>query len=69
MGKRVWEMNLGYDIFKKLDDGSPVWVGQADSLKAARQMLDSLRRTSPGDYFVRDAATGAVISGGDSPKT
>jgi hypothetical protein len=62
-------MGLGYDIFKKLDDGSPIWVGQADSLSAAQQALESLRRASPGHYFLRDANSGAVIPDSDPRKT
>ena len=66
---RVSDMGLGYDIFKKLDDGSPIWVGQADSLGAAQQALESLRRASPGHYFLRDANSGAVIPDSDPRKT
>jgi hypothetical protein len=61
-------MKLGYDIFRKLDDGSPVWVAQANSLVAARKVLKSLQLSSPGDYFLRDAETGKVISD-PSPET
>jgi hypothetical protein len=66
---RVSDMGLGYDIFKKLDDGSPVWVGQADSLAGGQKALESLRRASPGYYFLRDADSGAVIPDSDPRKT
>jgi hypothetical protein len=49
-------MKLGFDIFRRLDDGSPLWVAQA-----ARR-LDSLRKFSPGHYFLRDAETGQFVT-------
>ena len=55
-------MSLGYDIFKKLDDGSPLWVMQAATLDEAKRHLESLARTGPGQFFVRDASTGKVLA-------
>ncbi|HEY2459782.1 MAG TPA: hypothetical protein VGI16_03205 [Candidatus Acidoferrum sp.] len=54
-------MNVGFDIFKKLADGSPLWVGKADTLNHARQSVELISRSAPGQYFIRDAATGMVI--------
>ena len=54
-------MKLGYDIFRQLEDGSPLWIAQVDSLDEAKNKLDSLIRSSPGQYFVRDAENGKVI--------
>jgi len=54
-------MGLGFDIFRRLDDGSPLWVAQAETLDDARRQLDALRGISPGEYFVRDASTGQHI--------
>jgi hypothetical protein len=56
-------MKLGYDIFRQLDDGSPLWVAQVDSIGEAKKKLMSLLASTPGQYFVRDAATGAVMPG------
>jgi hypothetical protein len=55
-------MGLGYDIFKKLDDGSPLWVMQAATLEEAKRHLESLAPTGPGEFFVRDASSGEVLS-------
>jgi hypothetical protein len=55
-------MSLGFDIFKKLDDGSPLWVMQAATLPEAKRHLDSLVLTGPGQFFIRDASTGEVLS-------
>jgi hypothetical protein len=51
-------MILGFDIFRRLDDESPLWVGQADTLADARQQLKAIRQFTPGKYFIRDASTG-----------
>jgi hypothetical protein len=53
-------MNLGFDIFKKLQDGSPVWVMQVSTLREAREKLAALVNDSPGEFFARDAVTGEV---------
>jgi hypothetical protein len=55
-------MALGYDIFKKLDDGSPLWIGQIATLDDAKKKLQALVRATPAEYFIRDAATGEVIA-------
>jgi len=36
-------------------------IAQVDSLDEAKNKLDSLIRSSPGQYFVRDAENGKVI--------
>jgi hypothetical protein len=54
-------MSFGFDIFRRLDDGSPLWVAQADNLDDARRQLDVIRKINPGKYFVRDAATGHPV--------
>jgi hypothetical protein len=54
-------MKLGFDIFRRFDDGSPLWVTQVNSLAEARTKVEALRQRSPGQYFVRDAETGQSI--------
>jgi len=62
-------MKLGFDIFRRLDDGSPLWVAQANSIAEARTRLAALRQDCPGRYFVRDAETGQSIAaeGSENP--
>jgi hypothetical protein len=55
-------MRLGFDIFRRLDDGSPLWVAQVSSIAEAQASLEALRQYSPGRYFVRDAETGQYIA-------
>jgi hypothetical protein len=54
-------MKLGFDVFRRLDDGSPLWLAQVNSLAEARAKVDDLRQRSPGQYFVRNAETGQSI--------
>ncbi len=53
-------MGLGYDIFKKLHDGSPLWVTQAATLEEAKRHLETLAGSARAEYFIRDATTGEV---------
>jgi hypothetical protein len=55
-------MKLGYDIFQKLDDGSPLWIANVQTRAQALQEVTALRRSAAARYFVRDAETGVVIN-------
>jgi len=55
-------MGLGYDIFRELSDGNPLWIGQAATLKEAEDKLDTLARTLPAKYFIRDAASATIVA-------
>jgi hypothetical protein len=54
-------MNLGYDIFRKLDDGTPLWIKQVATLDDGKRSLDALVSASPAEYFIRDASTGEIV--------
>jgi len=54
-------MKLGYDIFRQLDDGSPIWIANVQTRAQAEQRVLLLRRSVPAPYFLRNAETGAVI--------
>jgi hypothetical protein len=57
-------MSLGYDIFRKLDDGNPLWIAEADSLIEAKKKIEALLSQSSAEYaayFVRDASSGDVV--------
>ena len=48
-----------YDLFKRMADGTPYWIGTADNLPQARKMVKSLGNVTWGtSYFVRDAYDG-----------
>jgi len=53
---------LGYDIFRKADDGSPLWVDEAATLFEVNQKLALMAQSSPGRYFARDAITGRIVA-------
>jgi hypothetical protein len=55
-------MKLGYDIFQKLDDGSPLWIANVQTRAQALQKVTALRRSAAARYFVRGAETGVVIN-------
>lgn len=55
-------MNLGYDIFKKLDDGSPLWIMQIATLEEAKQQLTALVAANPAEHFIRDASNGEIVA-------
>jgi hypothetical protein len=45
------------DIFKKDQNGNPVWVDAVSDLEAARRRLNQLASTLPGEYFAFDQRT------------
>jgi hypothetical protein len=54
-------MNLGFDIFRTLDDGTPLWIKQVATLDDGKKHLDALASTTPAEYFIRDASTGEIV--------
>lgn len=61
-GRSGENMSLGYDIFRELGDGDPLWIAQATTLKEAQEKLDVLARTVPAKYFVRDANSAEIVA-------
>ena len=61
-GRSGESMGLGYDIFRELSNGDPLWIAQAATLKEAQDKLDVLARTVPANYFVRDAASAKIVA-------
>lgn len=61
-------MRLGYNVFRRLEDGSPVWIANFDTLGEAKEKMISLSRTFPGEYFIHDAETGAIVGESKAPK-
>ena len=55
-------MNLGFDIFKNLEDGAPMWIMQVATIEEAKKNLASLVSAKPAEYFIRDASSGLVIA-------
>ena len=55
-------MKPGYDIFRQLDDGSPMWVAHVATRTQAQLQVASLRLSAPARYFIRDAETGELLN-------
>ncbi len=64
-GRTGENMSLGYDIFRELSGGDPLWVAEATTLEEAREKLRTLARTVPAGYFIRDAATAKIVGRSD----
>ncbi len=54
-------MDLGFDIFRTLDGGTPLWIKQVATLDDGKKHLDELISATPGEYFIRDASTGEIV--------
>jgi hypothetical protein len=55
-------MTLGYDIFRKLDDGSSLWIADVASLNEAKEKIELLLFSrSSSAYFIRAASSGNVV--------
>ncbi len=54
-------MDLGFDIFRTLDDGTPLWIKQVATLDDGKKSLEALMSAAPGEYFIRDASTGEIV--------
>ena len=47
-----------YDIFKKDDSGSWVWIGSADNWNAVQIRAARIASRLPGEYLILDLLTG-----------
>ena len=43
-------MDLGFDIFRTLDDGTPLWIQQVPTLEEGKKHVEALISTTPGEY-------------------
>jgi len=53
--------SLGFDIFRTLDDGHPLWIAEVTTLDQAKTNLHALALKSRGKYFIREASTGEIV--------
>jgi hypothetical protein len=49
------------DIFKKDQNGNPVWIEAVGDLEAARHRLSQLTSALPGEYFAFDQRTHKIV--------
>lgn len=50
-----------YAVFRRLPDGSPYWVGAANSLDEAKKKIEDLSKAG-GEYFVHDLRSGETVA-------
>jgi hypothetical protein len=57
--------SLSLDIFKKDAHGNPIWIGTTLDVDDARDHLNRLASSLPGEYFVFDQRTRQVVASVD----
>jgi hypothetical protein len=55
-------MKLGFEIFRHLDDGSPIWSPMCKPVPKQSEKWPRCCVPLRARYFVRDAETGEVIT-------
>ena len=56
-------MHTKYDIFRNLRHGIPVRITTVATHGEVEQTLHALEWVEPGDYFVRETASGQIVYG------
>ncbi|HXT74809.1 MAG TPA: hypothetical protein VN780_00835 [Candidatus Eisenbacteria bacterium] len=51
-----------FDILKRHEDGSFIWLEAAKDLSGARARLQDLSATTPGEYFVFDQRVQQIVA-------
>ena len=52
-------MDSAFDIFKVTSDG-PLWVEAVHGFEEAKERMDRLALTAPGEYFIHSQEQGVV---------
>ncbi len=54
-------MRPKFDIFKRLRDGTSLWIAAVEGLEEARNRMNRLAVVVPGDYLIYSEERGLVI--------
>jgi hypothetical protein len=54
-------MHPKFDIFKRLRDGTSLWIVAVEGLDEARNRTNRLANVVPGDYLIYSEERGLVI--------
>ena len=54
-------MRPKFDIFKRLRDGTSLWIAAVEGLEEARNRMNRLVVVVPGDYLIYSEERGLVI--------
>ena len=55
------EMEPTYDIFKRRDNGYPLWITAVQTLEKARERTTSYALVVPGEYFICSQGEGIIL--------
>jgi hypothetical protein len=55
------EMEPTYDIFKRRDDGYPLWITAVETLEEDRERTTSYALVVPGEYFIYSQGEGIIL--------
>jgi hypothetical protein len=56
-------MGVGYDIFRNVRFGGPIWITTVATRGEVQQTLHALEWVDPGDYFTREVPSGEIVQG------
>jgi hypothetical protein len=54
-------MRSKFDIFKRLRDGTSLWIAAVEGLEEARNRINRLAAVVPGNYLIYSEEKGLVI--------
>jgi hypothetical protein len=62
-------MDSPFDIFKKEEDGTMVWIAAVGQLHTAAALVAELSEKYPGEYRVFDKRTGEMLPSNEPLRT
>jgi hypothetical protein len=54
-------MEMNFDIFKRLQNGNPVWITSVPEIEEARVRVNRLEGIAPGEYLIYSQERGLVV--------
>jgi hypothetical protein len=54
-------MDTNYDIFKRLQNGRPLWITAVLGIEEARVRVDRLEAIAPGEYLIYSQSKGIIV--------
>ncbi len=54
-------MHPKFDIFKRIRDGTSIWIVAVEGLEEARNRINHLGIVGPGDYLIYSEEKGLVV--------
>ena len=54
-------MRSKFDIFKRIRDGTSIWIVAVEGLEEARNRINHLAVVGPGDYLIYSEEKGLIV--------